>query len=144
MKNVFILCLLIFTALSSFAQKIGHNAEVSAIGKKFFNTMLHEDATTMRSLLTEDFLLVSFDGQLLGSHMLLDGLSKGILTIESGDATEADVRVNGETGIVIGQWKVKGVVDRNAHDLQLVYTLVCVRPFEDWKIASLHLTNLPK
>ena len=98
----------------------------------------------MRSLLTNDFLLVNFDGQLLGGNMLIDGLSKGILVIDSGEVVETDVRVYGETGIATGKWKVKGVVDGTAHDRELVYTIVVVRQAADWRVASLQLSPFPE
>lgn len=143
MKTSLIISLLLLASLSSPAQESISIAEASGYGHKFFDAMLHEDAPTIRSLLTNDFLIVNFDGQLLGGYMLFDGLSKGKLIIESSQVTETDVRVYGRTGIVTGRWKVKGVIDGTPHDTQVIFNLVIVRQTEDWKIASVQFTPIP-
>ncbi len=111
-----------------------------AAGSRFFKALLEEDGLELGRLIGSDFVLVSFDGQLVDGATLVEGIREGALVIDDADVTGNYVRVYQETGVVTGYWKVKGSVQGMAFNNQLAYTLVCAKQGGAWKVVSAHLT----
>lgn len=143
MKTLALICFMLLFNLSTSAQQYITPADASDCSQKFFQALENEDASSLRSLLTNDFTILSFDGQLIDGITLMDAMSKGGLVVESGQVSGANTRVYGDAGIVTGTWRASGTIQSIRYSNDVAFMLVCVRQGGGWKVASVQFTPLP-
>lgn len=136
-KNLWALACL-FAANTAFSQ--APPADAATAGKEFLNAITEENATALRSLMGNDFILLSFDGQSVDSATLLEAVGSGYVVIDSGNTYSNYTRHYQDTGIITGIWNVKGSIQGQSFSNQLAYTLVAVRQGGSWKIVSVQFT----
>ena len=112
----------------------------------FFKAMLEEDANSMGTLLTDDFMIVTNDGTTADKSLLMQGLSGGYLTLDTGTTSNvARPRIyNTNAAIVTGNWKQKGTLQGQPFNSEVIFTVVCAKMGSDWKIANVQFSSLPK
>ena len=140
MKKVFLTCFLTLVALTTFAQQNYPPANPTECAEGFFKALLEEDGPAMRSLLTADFAIVSFDGSLVDGGTLAEAMSGGYIDIETGTLSGTSTRTYGDAGIVTGTWRARGTLQGNRFENSLVFTCVCVRQGGAWRVASVQMT----
>lgn len=111
--------------------------------ESFFQALLDENATTIRSLTTIDFLLIGPDGRILDGATFSESVAGGSLVVEAGNTSRISTRLYGEAGVVTGFWKARGTLQGYRFDNEVAFSALCVRQGGSWKIASLQLTPLP-
>lgn len=130
-----------FWGYSQTAPAIPDNAQ--AASDAFFKALVDENAQALDKLVTPDFVIVNFDGELVDSGTLKEGVSGGYLVLESGSISGKYTRNFGDTGITTGIWAAKGTLSSNNFNMRLSFTTVSVKQGGFWKIASVHLTPIP-
>ncbi|WP_373512434.1 nuclear transport factor 2 family protein [Persicitalea sp.] len=140
MKKVLLTCLLAFAALTTFAQQTTPPNSATECTEAFFQALLDENGAALRSLLTTDFAIVSFDGSLVDSGTLAEGMNGGYINIEAATLAGTSTRNYGDTGIVTGTWRAKGTLQGSRFENTLAFTSVCVRQGGAWKVASVQMT----
>jgi ketosteroid isomerase-like protein len=134
----FMIPVCLFLMHATFAQN--PPSDPGAAASQFLNALVEEDAGTLGSLIGNDFVLLSFDGEVVDSGTLLEGVSSGYVVIESGSTYRNYVRNYHDTGIVTGIWNVKGTLQGHSFNNRLAYTLVTVRQGASWKVVSVQFT----
>lgn len=140
MKKAFLTWLLALAALTTFAQQISPPSNPTECTEAFFKALLDEDGAAMRSLLTTDFAIMSFDGSLMDGSSLAEAMNGGYVNIETGTLSGTSTRTYGEAAIVTGTWQARGTVQGSRFNNTLAFTSVCVRQGGAWKVASVQMT----
>ncbi len=112
----------------------------------FFKAMLDEDAGSIDKLATDDFMIVTNEGTTADKSLLMQGLSGGYLTIETGATSNvAKPRIyNTNAAVVTGNWKQKGSLQGAAFNSEVIFTVVCAKMGNDWKVANVQFSSVPK
>jgi ketosteroid isomerase-like protein len=103
----------------------------------FFRALLDEDYNTLNNILSDDFSIVSFNGQQIDRATLSGAVAQGYLTIETGMLSGVRTR---NVGIVTGIWNVKGKLESSSFQNQVAYTVVSVKNAGIWKVVNVQLT----
>ena len=145
MKRIYATCLLLGVMSLAWARPRqgtppGNPTECT---QAFFDALLAKDIPTLRSLLTIDYAMVSFDGRLIDGTTLAEAVASGYITIESGDVSRSYARLYGEAGVVTGTWNARGNLQGFRFDNQISFMAVCVRQGGAWKLAGVQLTPIP-
>ena len=145
MKHTIAFLLLISLSSGVFAQATA-DQDPAAVTTAFFKAMLEEDAGGIGQLLTDDFMIVTNDGTTADKSLLMQGLSGGYLTIETGATSNvAKPRIyNGTAAVVTGNWKQKGVLQGQPFNSEVIFTVVCAKMGSDWKVANVQFSSVPK
>jgi ketosteroid isomerase-like protein len=106
----------------------------------FFRALLDEDYNTLNNILSDDFSIVSFNGQQIDRATLSGAVAQGYLTIETGMLSGVRTRTYGNVGIVTGIWNVKGKLESSSFQNQVAYTVVSVKNAGIWKVVNVQLT----
>ena len=134
------LLILVFLTITNAAISQTAPADAASAGAEFLKALEEENAPALRSLIGNDFILLSFDGQPVDSSTLLEAVSTGYLVIDSGSTSSNYTRHFQDTAITTGSWHIKGNLEGQSFDNRLVYTLVIVKQGGTWKIVSVQLT----
>lgn len=126
----------------SICQLNGQNppADATAAAKNFLQALTDENSNGLNQLLGRDFVLLSFDGQVVDAATLIDGVSGGYVVIDSGNTYSNYTRNYQDTGIVTGIWDVRGTVQGQSFSNRLSYTIVSVKQGGAWKVVSVQFT----
>lgn len=106
----------------------------------FFKALLDEDTNVLTNILSDDFSIVSFDGQQIDKTTLSGAVTQGHITIETGMLSGARTRNYGDVGVVTGTWNVKGKIESSGFQNQVAYTVVSVKNAGIWKVVNVQLT----
>ena len=100
-----------------------------------------EDGAAIAAITTDDFTIMSFDGQVADRDLLGQGLSGGFLNLETATATNLRTRNYGTTTLVLGDSKFKGSLQGTNFNTNVVFTITCVKNGDKWKIAAAQLSG---
>lgn len=109
---------------------------------RFFQALSENNSTSFAQLLTFDFGLVSFDGQLVDSKMLSEAITSGFITIENSSTSSIRQRAYGDASVVTGFWTTKGAIQGNSFNTEVVFSALCVKQGGTWKLASIQFTPI--
>jgi ketosteroid isomerase-like protein len=141
MKKALLLAATLLTTTSLFAQTAAP-ADPAGLATAFFKAMEAEDASAIAAITTDDFAIVSFDGQTADRDLLGQGLSSGFLIIETSPANNLRSRsYNDDAALVTGDSKFKGSLQGTNFNVNAVFTVTCVKQNNGWKIASVQLSG---
>ncbi len=142
-KVAFVLGILFTTslAMAQTAAPVAAPGEPTALAQAFFKAMEAEDGAAIAAITTDDFAIVSFDGQVADRDLLGQGLSGGFLNLETATATNLRTRTYGTTALVLGDSKFKGSLQGTNFNTNVVFTITCVKNGDKWKIAAAQLSG---
>ena len=115
-------------------------SDATTAAKNFLQALTDENSSALDQLLGRDFVLLSFDGQLVDASTLIDGISGGYVVIDSGNTYSNYTRNYQDTGIVTGIWDVRGSIQGQSFGNRLSYTIVSVKQGGAWKVVSVQFT----
>jgi ketosteroid isomerase-like protein len=142
MKKVAFILGVLFTTSGAIAQTAAPApGEPTALAQAFFKAMEAEDGAAIAAITTDDFAIVSFDGQVADRDLLGQGLSGGFLNLETATATNLRTRTYGTTALVLGDSKFKGSLQGTNFNTNVVFTITCVKNGDKWKIAAAQLSG---
>ncbi|MCE7043115.1 nuclear transport factor 2 family protein [Dyadobacter sp. CY312] len=139
-KIIFGLCLIVMPMLAS--AQFNQPTDAADCTNIFFRALLEEDSKTLDNLLSSDFSVTSFDGQLIDRNTLLGGVSEGYLKVDTGMMSGMRTRSYGDVGVVTGIWNARGQLQGNSFNNELAYMAVCVKAGGSWKISAVQFTPL--
>ena len=105
------------------------------------DAVLKSDKAALDHLMTDDFKVVVMTGALYDKAAEL-ALYRGDRKTEAWSADEMDIRVYGNTAVVIGRATVKDVLRGQRRDFRFRFTHVWVKRNGRWQIASRQATEL--
>lgn len=143
MKKLVLLVAVILFSLTTYAQSATDPAQdPTALTTAFFKAIQDEDGNKMVTLATDDFSIISFDGQTADRDLLNQALNGGYLMVDAVTPSGMKARTyNNDAAVVAGNAKFKGSLQGTAFDTDIVFTAVCVKQGSGWKVASLQFSS---
>ena len=143
MKKYLLAGLLLFSTCMAHAQAAFTTPrDAEECSDLFFKALLDEDYNTLNNILSDDFSIVSFNGQQIDRATLSGAIEQGYLTIETGMLSGVRTRTYGDVGIITGIWNVKGKLESGSFQSQVAYTVISVKSAGIWKVVSVQLTPI--
>lgn len=140
-KSFLIILCFLGMLLDSKAQVATLHANDPATTVNAFLTSISEKNTkNMQSIVTNDFAIVSWNGELVDSYMLSQALQEGFVNLEESRPAGLRTRNYGEAAVVTGSWKAVGDIEGNRFDNYMIFTALVVKQGGVFKLASFHLT----
>lgn len=141
MKKFRLLILLLLTSAAASAQSsFNPPRDGSECANFFFKALLEEDTEVLNNILSDDFSIISFDGQQADKNMLSQGLSQGYITIDTGMLSGMRTRDYGDINVITGIWNVRGKMENNSFQNELSYMVIAAKKGGIWKITAAQLT----
>jgi ketosteroid isomerase-like protein len=118
--------------------------QIASLEEQWRTATLTADAAKMDKLLSDDYVGISWTGQVNTKQMQMDRLTSRSLTIKSMDLSDFKVKVVGPVAIVTSRAEVTGTMDGRALDGQFRFTRVYQRVQPGtWKITNFEATRIP-
>jgi ketosteroid isomerase-like protein len=106
---------------------------------------INGDAAAMDKLLSDDYVGISWTGQVNTKQMQLDRTRKRMISIKRMELSDIKVKVVGPVAIVTSRAEVEGTNDGAVIDGAFRYTRVYQRlPGGRWQITNFEATRIPK
>ena len=132
--------ILLTTALSSSAE----TKELVLLDEAMQRAVVDRDAAAFGRFLTEDYVLVDSKGALHGKAEVVAGITSNETKVEVNESSEAQVRVQGDTAVLIAVLHQRGLDHGVPYDVPVRFTDTWIRRGGKWLCMSGHATRLPK
>ena len=116
--------------------------EVLAAERQWTEAHLHGEAATLEHLMADDYLKIQPDGSVAGKAEVLASYQSGERSWEAAQADEYDVRLYGETAVVIGRWTARGVNHGQRFDYAARFLSVYVKRDGHWQMVAEQSTDI--
>ena len=117
---------------------------VASLEQQWRTATLAADTSTIDKLLSDDYVGISWTGQVSTKTMQLDRLRNHALVLSKLDISDMKVKVVGSIAIVTCTAELDGVNEGNVMHGQFRYTRVWQRlPAGIWKITNFEATRIP-
>lgn len=117
-------------------------AEVLAVEQRWTDAHLHSDVATIACLMASDYAKIEADGAVRGRDEVLATFEPGQRVWELAAGDDYDVRVYGNTAVVIGRWTARGVNHGHRFDYRARFLSVYVRRDGAWQIVAEQSTEI--
>ena len=151
MKRFMPLLLLFVAAATIFAQTKGKQSpaagaerELLKVNREYDEALVKGDAAALDRIYGGEFTYTSTGGEVLNKAQQIELIRSGGLDIESGASEGAEVRLYGETALVLGYFKAKGRFKGQAFDSTERYISVWVKRGGRWQLVAEQGTSVPK
>lgn len=140
MKKTLIFAILCLITTLSFGQS-DPNASPTDCTNSFFKAMLDEDANLMGKVISNDFSIISFDGQAVDKDLITQALSGGFVIVETANVSGLNPRTyNDNAAVVSGTWSAKGSIQGTAFNNTVLFTAVCIKTAGSWQMVNMQFT----
>jgi uncharacterized protein (TIGR02246 family) len=137
-----ILALLIpFTALR--ADEAADKEQVRALEKASIAALLKGDPQPLADIYAEDWIVVDGSGQTHKRDEIFKALSGGDLKFFAYDLRDMDIRVIGDTAVVVGHGHPRGKIHGEMFEENEVFTDTFARIGGKWRCILSHSVDLP-
>ena len=116
--------------------------ELMRLARDWDRAMVENDADAIGKYMTDDWTIVDSDGSIGTRKDFLALVRSGDVSHDRMETHDADVRVYGESAIIIARGVSGGKYQGQAFLLNERVTCVFVRIAGDWKCAHTHLSRL--
>ena len=154
MNRVISFCFLTL-AIAFLAVSFGMSSKSAASGQMYGNAqdeikkleeerngaIVHGDAAALDRLSSADYTVINEWGQMLTKAQILDGFKSGALKFESREQSDLNIRVYGNTAVVIGRATQKGTQNGKSMSASIRFSRVCVK--EKGKCVAVSTQNTP-
>ena len=94
------------------------------------------DLAAIERLMGEDYTIIRSDGSVIGKAEALASYASGTREWESAESDQYQVRLYGETAVLIGRWRAKGVNTGQTFDYAARFTAVYVKRDGRWQLVN--------
>jgi len=119
-----------------------HN-EILALEHQWRTAQLADDVAAMDKLLSDDYLGITSNGDVLTKAQQLDRMRTRAISITSLDFSDINIKLRGQIAIVTSLAHVQGVSDSRPLDGSYRYTRIYQHlPSGSWKITNFEITRI--
>ena len=111
-------------------------AEVLDAERDWARAHLENDVAALNRMMAEEYAQIAGGGRVVGKAEVLASFKPGVRHWDEATSDEHDVRVYGETAVVIGRWRGRGVNDGQPFDYHALYVSVWVRRDGRWQMVT--------
>ena len=157
LRPVFLCCLLLLSSASQLHAQTGapsfnaqpHNKHVRAtienLEEQWRTATLSGDAATLDHLLSDDYIGITWTGQVNTKTMQLDRIRNRTLVVHSMELSDRKVKVVQSVAIVTCKATIDSITDGKDTSGEFRYTRVYLRqPSGAWKITNSEATRIPQ
>jgi ketosteroid isomerase-like protein len=155
MKRILSFCFLTL-AIAFLAVSFGMSSKSAASGQMYGNAqdeikkleeerngaIVHGDTAALDRLSSADYTVISEWGQVLTKAQMLDGFKSGAIKFESREESDLNIRVYGNTALVIGRVVEKGTQNGKSMSPQVRFCRVYVKEKGKWVAVSTQNTPI--
>ncbi len=145
MKRFYLWLAAPLVALSPFAaiaDEASDKAELMRLEKASGKALAGNDVATFEKVLAADWKIVTTAGTVMTRAELIETMKSGKLKFEHYEVDQLDIRVYGDTAVVIGRDKAQGSWEGEAFTLKERFTDIFLRKDGTWLCVSSHSTEL--
>jgi ketosteroid isomerase-like protein len=118
------------------------NAEFTALEEKMSDALIKGDVAAFAKTVVDDWRIVLGDGKTLTLAQVKEALSSGTLKIRSVKLSELEVRIYGDTAVVIGLNQTDGSWDGEDFNTRDRFTDVFIKKDGAWKCVASHSSTM--
>jgi len=122
------------------------SADVDALiatDKRMQRAFIDRDVATLDRIITDDYLLVASSGAERGKPAILAEVASPDVVYEVNQSSDWEVRVHGDTAIVVALLHQKGVDHGEPFDYSVRFSDTYVRENGAWRNIHAHATRVP-
>ncbi len=147
MRNVILLTVVLstaFTSATAFADQhlTADKDAILKIENDFAKAMVDGEGAWFKKTLSDDFKIVLPEGQVWSRAQYIDAWVTGAIDCSKCDNLKLDVRILGDTAIVIGTGDVAGTADGKEFAHTEKWTDVYMKKGDEWKCVSCHVCKV--
>ena len=116
--------------------------EVLGVEKEWVQAHLDMDIEALERIMAQDYTNISPDGRVIGRDEDLASYKSGERKWEYAESDQYQVRVYGNTAVLIGRWRAKGVNNGESFDYSARFTSVYVKQDNRWRMAASQSTPI--
>ena len=116
--------------------------EVLGVEKEWVQAHLDMDVETLERIMAPDYTNISPDGRVIGRDDDLASYRSGGRKWEYANSDQYQVRVYGNTAVLIGRWRAKGVYKGERFDYSARFSSVYVKQDRRWRMVASQSTPL--
>jgi ketosteroid isomerase-like protein len=125
------------------AQRHESRHEIDQLEETWRDAVVHRNASTMDSLLADDYIAITSSGTLQSKEQTLASLRAGALHLTSIEFSDRKVRFYGQTALVTSRAEVNGTTGDGDISGSYRYTRVYVKDEHGvWKIVSFEASRI--
>jgi ketosteroid isomerase-like protein len=111
-------------------------SQIIEVEKSWSAAHLNLDLGLIEEILSENYRQIQPDGSLIGKDELLASYRSGLRSWVIAESDELEIRLLGDTALMIGRWRGKGV--NNGHEFDYQARFLAVYHLEEgrWKLIS--------
>lgn len=117
--------------------------EVEEVEREWTQAHLRGDVATIARLMADDYCKIEPDGSVSDKAATLAKYTPETRYWEKAAGDEYDVRVYGDTAVVIGRWTARGVNNGTQFDYAARFMSVYVKHAGQWQMAAEQSTEIP-
>lgn len=144
MKCLLLLAGLFSPLLALAAAQPDAGQELRAANHAYNAALIAGDVAALERIFATELIYTSPRGELMDRAAQLESIRSKTLRIESATGSDEQIRLYGETGIVIGRFEVRGTFNAQAFHAVERYTSVWVKRDGRWQLVAEQGTLLPK
>ena len=118
--------------------------ELLKVNQEYDAALVKGDAAALGRIYGDEFTYTSTGGEVLNKAQQIELIRSGALKIESGSSEGVEVRLYGNTALVLGYFKAKGQFKGQPFGSTERYTSVWVKRGERWRLVAEQGTSVPK
>ncbi len=116
--------------------------EVLAVEQAWTEAHLRSDIATIEKLMVDDYVRINSDGSVTDKATTLATYQPDVRTWEFTRSDEHDVRIYGDTALVIGRWTARGENNGVRFDYAARFLSVYVQRNGQWQMVAEQSTEL--
>lgn len=116
--------------------------EVLAVEREWTEAHLQGEVATLERLMAEDYLKIQPNGSVAGKAEVLATYQPELRSWEYAQGDEYEVRLYGETAVVIGRWTARGVNHGQRFDYAARFLSVYVKRDGRWQMVAEQSTDI--
>jgi ketosteroid isomerase-like protein len=117
--------------------------EVIATERAWVEAHRNLDIARLASLMADEYVVITEDGRVLGKEEDLASYSTGDRHWEFAESDEYDLRVYGNSAILIGRWRARGVNAGYHFDYAARFVAHYVKRDGRWQMSFAQSTTIP-
>lgn len=117
-------------------------AEVLAVERAWTEAHLHGDFAALAQIMADDYLRIETDGSVRDKAAVLAAYQPETRHWEYAAGDEYDVRVYGDTAVIVGRWSARGVNNGAAFDYAARFLTVYVKREGRWQMVAEQSTTI--
>jgi len=141
MKKLWMLVFLIFLVVAALAQNSGDEERIVALENIWNQAELHQDTHAIDSILTDGYVLTTFDGQVQSKQQYLDSVKDKDYHPQILVSSNMKIHLYRITAIVTGDYHEKGTEKNKPFEHKGHFTDTWINQGGKWLCAASQLTE---